>query len=539
MSKANAIRKKALDLVKKREWQKALNEFVRLAELEKHNPNVFNELGDLHLKLENRRAAFTAFHQAVDEYERNTLYNNAVAVCKKILRLNPSDRLVNAKLGRLRARQGFVKEAENYALRFLDQLGSSTPDEAPNLTPHLLSAAEALKHSPNVLSRIADCLVGWHQAEDAEAVFVQLATFYADRRMAAELGDVKARMGAAGLTPPNISAGPAPADPSTIAQSDSPGPGSGPGVDESAGNETVYDIPDAKEYDIPTRKGDAGDQESAPGKPKPRWHTATPHEYGEVDLGGAQSPAATGSSTATEEIPREESPSQPAVPDKPAEQSGPDKSGGAGSDASVPQTTSPEADAQSSPESTQQSAPATSDPPSDSPGKRESLGENEVWIPDEELPKTLKSGNSGGSGEVVNVQDIVGQFDAEVTAQVDAEDYRSHYDLGMAYLEMDLLPEAIREFQFAAGSPTYQVRCLEMIGLCFLKQDQPRLAVKQLEKAVEMSEGLDKESLGLQYNLGLAYEKLGDTEKAKICFEEVYVIDVTFRDVAEKIAKYK
>jgi hypothetical protein len=165
------------------------------------------------------------------------------------------------------------------------------------------------------------------------------------------------------------------------------------------------------------------------------------------------------------------------------------------------------------------------------------LSDDQVWIPEEDLPEELRDEHSG-KGAVVQVQDIVGQFSAEVKADVDAEDYRSHYDLGMAYLEMDLLPEAIREFQFAANAETYQVRCLEMIGLCFLNQNQPRLAIKQLEKGINLVGDVDKESLGLMYNLGLAYEMLGDAEQAKLCFEDVYVVDVMFRDITDKMNKY-
>ena len=107
----------------------------------------------------------------------------------------------------------------------------------------------------------------------------------------------------------------------------------------------------------------------------------------------------------------------------------------------------------------------------------------------------------------------------------------------MAYLEMDLITEAIREFQFAANSSMYQVRSLELIGLCFIKENNPALAVKQLEKGLALVGDVDRDSIGLQYNLGLAYEMLGQDEKARHCFEEVYVLDVSFRDVAEKMKK--
>ncbi len=116
-------------------------------------------------------------------------------------------------------------------------------------------------------------------------------------------------------------------------------------------------------------------------------------------------------------------------------------------------------------------------------------------------------------------------------------DYRSHYDLGMAYIEMDLLSEAIREYQMASRSPQYQVKCLEMIGLCFVKQNQPQLAIRQFSKGLSLIGADTEESLGIKYNLALAHEMTGDADNARRYFEDVYVVDVTFREVADKIRK--
>ena len=77
-----------------------------------------------------------------------------------------------------------------------------------------------------------------------------------------------------------------------------------------------------------------------------------------------------------------------------------------------------------------------------------------------------------------------------------------------------------------------------MIGHCFLQQDNPRLAVKQLRRGLEITNIADSENLGVHYNLGLAYELLGEHEKAREHFEEVYIVDISFRDVAEKMKKF-
>ena len=46
------------------------------------------------------------------------------------------------------------------------------------------------------------------------------------------------------------------------------------------------------------------------------------------------------------------------------------------------------------------------------------------------------------------------------------------------------------------------------------------------------------DNLGIHYNLGLAYEGLNEVEKAREHFEEVYIVDVTFREISDKMKKY-
>jgi len=47
-------------------------------------------------------------------------------------------------------------------------------------------------------------------------------------------------------------------------------------------------------------------------------------------------------------------------------------------------------------------------------------------------------------------------------------------------------------------------------------------------------DGLKKELL---YNLGSAYEAMGDPEKAVAAFKEIFKVDISYRDVREKIMR--
>ena len=116
-----------------------------------------------------------------------------------------------------------------------------------------------------------------------------------------------------------------------------------------------------------------------------------------------------------------------------------------------------------------------------------------------------------------------------------------HYNLGVAYHEMELLDEAIGEFQKvmrAARKGRFPPRHLETCSLlasCFTDKGMPLIAAKWYQRALE-SPNLDEDArLALQYHLGLAYQQAGRAETALEHFLEVYSQDIDYLDVAERV----
>jgi tetratricopeptide (TPR) repeat protein len=120
-------------------------------------------------------------------------------------------------------------------------------------------------------------------------------------------------------------------------------------------------------------------------------------------------------------------------------------------------------------------------------------------------------------------------------------DYETHYNLGIAYKEMELMDEAVEEFQSAAGmisprdgTPRY-LQCCNMLGHCFMHKGMPQLAVMWFKKGLETPGHTEDEYQALRYELGASYEQMGDLDKAIDVFTEVYGINVSYRGVAEKL----
>ncbi|MGB7924922.1 MAG: tetratricopeptide repeat protein [Pyrinomonadaceae bacterium] len=120
-------------------------------------------------------------------------------------------------------------------------------------------------------------------------------------------------------------------------------------------------------------------------------------------------------------------------------------------------------------------------------------------------------------------------------------DYETHYNLGLAYKEMDLLDEAVEEFQTAAGlvapqdgTPRY-LQCCNLLGHCFIQKGMPRLAVMWFKKGLDAPGHTEDEYQALRFELGTAYEQMGELDQAIDVFSEVYGINVSYRGVADKL----
>jgi tetratricopeptide (TPR) repeat protein len=128
------------------------------------------------------------------------------------------------------------------------------------------------------------------------------------------------------------------------------------------------------------------------------------------------------------------------------------------------------------------------------------------------------------------------EFKRGVQRTVSQGDYETHYDLGIAYREMGLLEDAAGEFQLAMESPTRKMDCLHMLGLCAIDLKRPDEAVAHLERALSLPEVPDPQQVALRFDLGRAFEQMGDRDRARTAFETVAALDPEFQDVGDRLA---
>jgi len=79
------------------------------------------------------------------------------------------------------------------------------------------------------------------------------------------------------------------------------------------------------------------------------------------------------------------------------------------------------------------------------------------------------------------------------------------------------------------------VQCQLMIGLCHIEKQQFTEAINQFKKGLYFDGITDAEALSLYYELGQAYEKVGDPREALYYYDKVQKRDPKFRDLQRRL----
>jgi len=507
LSKASQIRQKAQEFLSKGQTDKAIQEYRRLISIESKNPNLYNELGDIFLRAADKAQAVQNFEKAAVIYEKVALYNNAVAVCKKILRIEPEKVETVYKLAELRAKQKLEGEAVAYFAQYTELVLANPQGLLQRLQKDVERILELMGTNEPALAKAAEVFEQLGLKLKTAELYVKLSSIASAKGEEKKHAQYQRKVDelTAGLTPDELeemnrnSAGEKGAaetmsTPSVEATPELEGPPSGrvepPPERVDAPPEAAGPEAPGADSQIPPDASAQGDEPAA---------DAFEEELPAEEANGSEIDAAV--NEAVEEAEMVAAMSQGhEIFAAGAASGGRAKPSGEG--------THPSAGA----------SVATDAPP-------ERTGASPVPPPASGPPQ---AGSDAARG--TNLAE-------EITSDVEKDDLKSHYDLGMAYLEMGLYTEAIKDFQISSRYAELQLSSMEMIGHCFLKHNQPRLAVKQLSRALEIAKTSSVDSLGIHYNLGLAHEMLGELGPAREHFEEVYIVDVSFRDVADKMKK--
>ncbi|UOD34388.1 hypothetical protein DSN97_09525 [Deferribacteraceae bacterium V6Fe1] len=127
---------------------------------------------------------------------------------------------------------------------------------------------------------------------------------------------------------------------------------------------------------------------------------------------------------------------------------------------------------------------------------------------------------------------IANNIRASIDEQVSEDDYETHYDLAIAYMEMELFEDAVNELKKSAtGAKKYEslfllAECYKRMGLIDDAVNVHKLIVVDYEEKEKLLNSL--------YEIGLLLEMKNDSVTANNYFEKVHRLDPNFRDIKDK-----
>jgi tetratricopeptide (TPR) repeat protein len=551
MSNLAKLKKKAAEFEQKKQYEKALELYQQVLDStratdEERDVPLYNRVGDLHFRVGNTDEAINFYEKAVDLYAEGGFFNNAIALCNKILRYSPNRSSAYYKLGLISAKKGFNSDAKQNFLEYADRMQKGGKlDEAFRA---LKEFADLCPGQDDVRLMLADQLIKADRKPEAlEQLQLLYDTLEAEGRTTEAAATVQ-RMQALdpGFTPKKtatprqqkkeglvfldldyIDDVPAPkplAAKSPAKPDDAPGPSAGAGVGGPLEGLELTALGTKSEADRtdPPSGGHGLELMELQAEPAPVEVVAGVDESAKTPAYSTQPDETTvPDEDATVPVLHETALNDPL----------------AGLDVISTGTTA----AYSVETGEVESAERNEAEPArvESADSAEEFVDLAEWYESNRTPQSTRMvahDDAPLNNQQKDFAEMLDKFKLGVARSVEDTDFDSHYDLGIAFREMGLMDEAISAFQKATRGSSHRLRASEALGECFIERGQPAVAATILDRVVDQG-GLSEDALvGVLYLLGRSAEELDKPGEASAFYQRVIAVDMGFRDAARRLS---
>jgi len=137
--------------------------------------------------------------------------------------------------------------------------------------------------------------------------------------------------------------------------------------------------------------------------------------------------------------------------------------------------------------------------------------------------------------EEEDLDTVINKLREKVEEEIGDEDKNARYNLGIAFKEMGLFEEAIREFEVARQDEGLYFPSSIMLLDCYEALGKYEEAVSIVDELLNEDIADQKVMLDLLYRKGIFLEAMGHKQEAKELFRQVYEKDSNFKDVSSRV----
>ena len=153
MSELGEVKRKVAEFVAKGDTKKAITELEQAVKEFPREGSLFNKLGDLLIKVNRKNEALSAYEQGARVFKEETYFPNAIALCKKILRLDTDRTTIYELLGELHKQLDQRGEAANYFLEYAERKMKENDMDAVLVAYNTIK--ELVPNNPKILETIS------------------------------------------------------------------------------------------------------------------------------------------------------------------------------------------------------------------------------------------------------------------------------------------------------------------------------------------------------------------------------------------------
>lgn len=561
MSKLSQLKQQAYQAAKKRDWDTAVSIYSDILELDKNNPTLINEMGDLYLKANDTQRAIKHFLNAASKYRSTGLLNNAVAIYKKILRFDTQNLNAHWYLAETRAGQGLMVEGQQHGLLFLEHSEKVSGDIKEIFLKRCSHLLELYPEAGSILEHLLQVFRMWDMPLETAKVRCLLACQVWDtgdedaaRQAVADTvektpeicnyGEYNRWMQRTGCAPEPETAAHTDFDSVALDVPASDAPAETPDeISVETPAETPVEIPvetpvetpaAAKVPETPAPETPVTTESTAPPAPAAEAVPDSPTaDWGEMTFGND---APSGDEASAEKVPAAEIETPPPAPKPAAETPAVEKDNDGcidlsdDSDLSFDDLLSQAADGLADAVADEKTAP---EPDNEDAGAPAAADTAKVDL----LAEILADDSAPAANASNQLETITKEIGAQVGGAEGSDDPASLYEMGLVYLEMGMFEQACGSFRQAAEDSTYTVRAHEMWGITLMRGNRADEAIEVLAKAQALTEDGTRESLGILYHLARAHEQADQEGIALGIYEQIHDQDRSFLDVGKRLAQ--
>lgn len=155
--------------------------------------------------------------------------------------------------------------------------------------------------------------------------------------------------------------------------------------------------------------------------------------------------------------------------------------------------------------------------------------------PEDVSSDAAQRGQEKSALDRLEFDDLFESFKQGIQGQIAKDDSETHYNLGVAYQEMELFEDAIEEFKTSCENPALQHDAFFMMGNCAKELDKVDDALEYYEKALSIGGLGPEQTCAIRYEQAVTLRAAGRKKEALEVFQDISKKSSNYRDIQQQI----